>query len=314
MSQSTAFFVNGGYGRMLCSIPALEKYHEENPEDDFIIVCEGGTDAYKGHPVLDERAYDVWHKGLFKDKIKDRKIVTTEPYRVWEYYNQKASIAQAFDIQINGKGCRDLPPPTLWLSREELLIGRKIVNDVKEKLAKDKVMVIQPFGRGIQHIDGAFVDPTGRSIEFRNLKNLIKKAQENGYAIILMAEMAIDFSKYKLKDELAMPEGLGLRQWAAVIKYSSHLLCCDSVAQHFSYITQTPTTVIMGPTFPVNVSYPDCDYFNIVDLGMNDRLYDPIRIMPDEFTSRNNENIMGMTDEIEDFVMDRILGKPEDDD
>ena len=47
--RDTAIFINGGAGRVICSIPALEKFAEENPDDNFIIVCEGGTDFYKGH-------------------------------------------------------------------------------------------------------------------------------------------------------------------------------------------------------------------------------------------------------------------------
>ena len=60
--RNTAFFINGGAGRVICSIPALELYHEENPDDDFIIVCEGGMDFYKGHPILHKKAYDVFKK------------------------------------------------------------------------------------------------------------------------------------------------------------------------------------------------------------------------------------------------------------
>ena len=70
MSKSKAFFVNGGAGRMIASIPAFEKYEAESEDKDFIIVCEGGTDIFKGHPTLDERTYDIWHKGLFKNELK----------------------------------------------------------------------------------------------------------------------------------------------------------------------------------------------------------------------------------------------------
>ena len=87
--RSKAFFVNGGYGRVVSSIPAFELYAKESNDDDFIIVCEGGTDAFKGHPDLDHRAYDNWHKNLFQEKLKDRDIISPEPYRIWEYYNQK---------------------------------------------------------------------------------------------------------------------------------------------------------------------------------------------------------------------------------
>ena len=76
----------------------------------------------------------------------------------------------------------------------------------------------------------------------------------------------------------------------------------------------TPSTIILGPTYPINVSYPDCDYFNIVDLGQNGRVYDPIRIMPDETTSRHNENLMSMSKDIVEYVIDRVLGKPIEED
>ena len=139
-TRSTAFFINGGAGRVLASIPALELFRQENPDDDFIIVCEGGTEFYKGHWDLDKRAYDVWHKNLFQDKIKDRNCVSPEPYRVWDYYNQTASLAQAFDIQINNlEGPRDLPKPTLKLNREEVLNGEITLNEVRQITGKEKV-------------------------------------------------------------------------------------------------------------------------------------------------------------------------------
>lgn len=310
--RSKAFFINGGYGRVVSSIPALELYVEESGDEDFIVVCEGGTDAFKGHPLLDHRAYDHWHKNLFQEKIKDKDIVTTEPYRIWEYYNQQCSIAQAFDIQINNKGVRTLPKPKIFLSKEELVIGRKLVNDVKEKVKKDKIIVIQPFGRGMQYIDSSFVDSSGRSIEYKDFKTLIRKLQSKNFGVITMAEMAFDFKAEKFTDDVAMPEQVSLRQWAAIIKYADHFLGCDSVGQHLAYSVNTPATVVLGATYPINVSYINDDNVNIVDLGMHDRIYDPIRIMPDEATTRHNENIMSMTSEIHDYIVNRILGVKDD--
>ena len=294
---------------MVCSIPALELYAAESGDDDFIIVCEGGTDAYKGHPLLDDRAYDVWQKNLFKEKLKDRELVSTEPYRIFEYYNQECSLSQAFDIQINNKGIRELSKPTMNFSREELLVGRKLVSEVKSKVNKDKTIVIQPFGRGMQHIDGSFVDTSGRSIEYKDLKAIIRALQSEKFVVILMGEMAFDFSKEKFNDEVAMPENVSLRQWATIIKHADHFLGCDSVGQHLSYVVNTKSTIVTGSTFPINVSYPEADDFNIVDLGMHNRVYDPIRILPDEATSRKNENIMNMTVEIQDYIIDTILGR-----
>lgn len=313
MSRPKAFFVNGGAGRVICSIPAFEKYEQESGDKDFIIVCEGGTDLFKGHPTLDTKTYDHWHKNLFQEKIKDREIFTTEPYRVWEYYNQQCSLAQAFDIEINKQGIRDLPPPTLILSKEELLGGRSLISEIKKTLKKEKTIVVQPFGRSIQYIDESFVDPTSRSIEYKDLKILIRKLQEKGFAVIIMSEIKLDLREEKYKDDVASPENVGLRQWAAIIKYADHFLGCDSVGQHLAFTTKTPATVLCGSTFPINVSYPNEPTFNVLDMGEDLREYSPIRITQDERIDRKNENIMSMSPEIHDYIIDAILGKHTDD-
>jgi len=312
MSRSKAFFINGGAGRMISSVPAFEKYLEESDDKDFIIVCEGGTDVFKGHPKLDDRAYDIWHKGLFKDYLKNREIVTTEPYRVWEYYNQQCSIAQAFDIQVNNKGLRELPKPTLKLSKDELLNGRSVVSEVKKKLKKEKLVVLQPYGRGVEYIDETLLDRTARSFELKDVKAIVKKLQQNDYAVIMMSEFKTDLSEAKLKEEVAMPENVNMRVWAAIIKYADHFLGCDSLGQHLAYSMETPSTIITGATYPINVSYPDCEYFEILDMGEIHREYDPIRILPDERVNRMNENIMSMTDDITTLVVNHVLGKKDD--
>lgn len=312
MSRSKAFFINGGAGRMISAVPALEKYLEQSDDKDFIIVCEGGTDVFKGHPKLDDRAYDIWHKGLFKDYLRNRDIVTTEPYRVWEYYTQQCSIAQAFDIQINNVGVRDLPMPTLRLSKDELLSGRQVVSEVKKKLKKDKLVVFQPFGRGVEYIDETLVDRTARSFELKDVKSIIKKLQANNYAVIMMSEFKLDLADAKLKEEVAMPENVNWRIWAAIIKYADHFLGCDSLGQHLAHVVEKESTVILGSTFPINVSYPQCKYMEVLDMGEVNREYSPIRILPDERVDRMNENIMSMTDDITTLVVNHVLGKKDD--
>ena len=311
MERSKAFFINGGAGRMICSIPAFEKYEEESGDKDFIIVCEGGAEVFKGHPKLDHRVYEVWHKNLFQDKIKNMDLVTTEPYRVWEYYNQKCSIGQAFDIQINNKGLRDLPKPFLYLSKDELLNGRYVVSEVKKKTKKDKVVIFQPFGRGIEYIDETLIDKTGRSFELKDIKTIIKKLQEKDYAVIMMSEIKVDLSDAKLKDEVAVPENVPIRVWAAAIKYADHFLGCDSVGQHLAYSVDTETTVVVGSTYPINVSYPDTKGVEVLDMGEIDREYSPIRITMDERIDRKNEKLMSMNDDITTLVVNYVLGKKE---
>lgn len=303
--RNTAIFINGGAGRVVCSIPALEKFHEENPEDDFLVICEGGTEFFKGHPVLHAKAYDHWHKNLFEDKLKDMNLLSPEPYRIWEYYNQKCNLSQAYDIAINNKGIRELPKPNIRLSKQELMRAAQVIKEVKEKTKLDKAIVIQPFGRGIVEEEGMLTDFTGRSIEPTNLVNIIKEISKD-FAILFMGEIAIDFKEHGLDRPIAVPKGIDLRTWASIIAKTDHFVGCDSVGQHLSYAFDIPSTVIIGSTFPINTSYPDCDFFNILDMGEIARVYSPIRITMDEYSDRVNEGIMQMTDQIEKHMVEEI--------
>ena len=303
--RNTAIFINGGAGRVVCSIAALEKFHEENPEDDFLVICEGGTDFFKGHKLLHAKAYDHWHKNLFEDKLKDMNMLSPEPYRVWEYYNQKCNLSQAYDIAINNNGIRDLPKPNIKLSKQELMRGGQVIKEVKEKTENDKVLVVQPFGRGIVEQDGMLTDFSGRSIEPTNLVNILKEISKD-YAIIFMGEIAIDFKQQGLDRPIAVPKGIDLRSWCSIISEADHFLGCDSVGQHLAYAFDKPSTVIIGSTFPINTSYPDCEFFNVLDMGEISRVYSPIRITVDEYSDRVNEGIMQMDDKIERHMIEEI--------
>lgn len=303
--RTKAFFINGGAGRVLCSIPALEKYAEE-VDKNFIIVCEGGTDFYKGHPVLHSRAYDHWHKNLFEDKLIDCDLVTPEPYRIWEYYNQKCSIAQAYDIAINGKGIRELQNPFLKLSNDEGILGFNIVKEVKEKTGKTKVVVFQPFGRGTKTDNNIIYDPSGRSFDGVHVINIVKKLQKADIAVIVMSEIGIDFQKHGCKDPVALPQNVSLRQWAGIISQADYFLGCDSVGQHLAVALNKPASVVLGSTFPINVSYPDYDKVDILDMGGEVRQYSPIRITMDEVADRGNDGIMKMNDKIEDVIVESV--------
>lgn len=310
MSRPNAYFINGGAGRVICSIPAFEKLAET--EEDFIIVCEGGMDFYKGHPLLHDRAYDNWHKGLFDQHIKHRDCITPEPYRVWEYFNQKCSLAQAFDIAINNKGVRDLPPPKISLNKYEVVQGYNIVQEVKFKTGFDKAVVIQPFGRGVQNQGDFVVDPSSRSLHLNSVLEIINDLKKE-YAVILMSEFPIaleenDSGKYPV----AMPQIPDLRIWAGIIDVADHFIGCDSVGQHIARALGKTATIVAGSTFPINISYPDCKDFDIIDLGDGKRKYSPIRISMEDHIERANDEIMEMTkDQLQQIIQSarKRLGK-----
>jgi ADP-heptose:LPS heptosyltransferase len=306
MKRSTAFFINGGAGRVVTSIPAFELYEKENPDDDFIIVCEGGMDFYKGHPTLHKRAYDTWHKGLFEQFIKDRDCVSPEPYRIWEYYNQQCSIAQAFDIEINKKGIRDMPAPTIHLNKSELGQGKGIVEEVRAVTGFDKIIVVQPFGRGVEE---SLIDTTSRSFRVEDMLALCNQLKQE-YGIIIMAEHQLNlYEENENETPLAQPQIPDLRIWSGVIKEADHFLGCDSVGQHVAKALSTPATVVTGSTFPINTSYLNDKDVTVFDIGDGRRVYSPIRASMEEEPDRVNDKAMNMSNEHVNDIVKSIKNK-----
>ena len=308
-----AFFINGGAGRVLCSIPAFEKYAEEH--DDFIIVAEGGTDFFKGHPTLDGKVYDVWHKNLFQEHLKHRDCVSPEPYRMWHYYNQKCSLTQAFDMEINGlEEPRELPKPTLNLTKMEVIAGYNMVQEVKAVTGKDKVVVIQPFGRGVEQVGDFIADASSRSMSLVNTVDIISDLKKD-YGVIVMSEIQfpVEENEDKSKYKIARPQIEDIRVWASVIDVADHFLGVDSIGQHICKALDKKATVVIGSTYPVNISYPEDKNFDIIDIGLDKRKYSPIRLTMDEAVDRYNDQAMEMSKDDVKKVLSSVrkaMGKP----
>tara|TARA_B100001287_G_C22614638_1_gene496914 strand:+ start:104 stop:1171 length:1068 start_codon:yes stop_codon:yes gene_type:complete len=314
LERSTAFYINGGAGRVISSIPAFINYEKDNPDDDFIIVCEGGMDFYKGHPTLHKRAFDNWHKNLYEEKIKNRNCISPEPYRVWEYYNQKCSIAQAFDIEINKKGIRDLEDPTIHLFKPEIAQAYNAVEEVKSVTGFDKVIVVQPFGRAVENSGDLIIDGTSRSFNLNDLIEIVNILKKE-YAVIMMSEFPISLEKEtNNKFPVAQPNIPDIRIWAGIIEIADHFLGCDSVGQHIVKALGGTATVVLGATYPVNVSFPNNDNFDIIDLGENKRTYSPIRLTMEDMPDRLNDEVMMMSDDDKKLIINTVkkrLGKSE---
>lgn len=264
-------FINGGAGRMLCALPALERFMSENP--DGYIVTEAGLDFVLGNRLLQDRTFDVNTKGLFENTVRHGEVISPEPYRDYEYFNQKISISQAFDKLINGNVRENFDyRPNLILNKEEELHGVAVIKHAKEEHKKEKTIVIQPFGRGSINDDNLKIvaDYSTRSLETKTYLAIAKALREH-YNVVSMSEFEIPGDEYSIN-----PKQLSLRKWAAVIETADYFIGCDSVGQHLAYSSNTPGTVILGSTFAVNVSYPN--YFNIIEKEGYDKRYAPIRL------------------------------------
>ena len=134
--------MNGGAGRMISSLPAFQKYYKLHGPD-FYIVAEAGMEFFVGHKELQDLAFPLEHKGLFESIIKPNECVSLEPYREHGYYNQKRTLAEAFDKLVNNTDDHsDLEKPKIVLSKQEEIQALDCINNVKEYHKKKKTAAI----------------------------------------------------------------------------------------------------------------------------------------------------------------------------
>jgi hypothetical protein len=102
--------------------------------------------------------------------------------------------------------------------------------------------------------------------------------------------------------------------WASIISGANHFLGCDSVGQHIAKAVGTTATIVVGSTYPINITYPNYEGFDIIDVGKGRREYSPIRISMDDERDRSNNDCISMTPEQEVDVLKscvKFLGKGE---
>lgn len=287
-----AFFINGGAGRVLCSIPALE-YYMEKTDSDVIIVSEGWSELFLS-TKLRNNVYPSGHKDLFQKILRDRELISPEPYRLNAYFNQRVNLIQAFDMLINGVD-ETIPskPINLEVGKNDQIYGYNLINSVKAQFNKDKAIIFQPFGSGAK-MEGNFIwDDSGRSFELKDVFRTVEDLSKD-YAIVLMSNIKIPTDRAM---GAAFPEGANLLQWMGIINAADYFLGCDSVGQHYAHALNKPATVVIGATFPENISYPNNTKFTIIDNAKGKRTYSPYRITPDPSSERHNEDNMILTEE-----------------
>lgn len=304
-AAGTVIPINGGAGRVIAALPALERRIKAHPTD--IILAEGGLDFFVGNPLLQPRVYSPDHKDLFDTLIKDRDFIHPEPYRDRGYYTQARSLAEAWDHQINGvTDHSDLPRPTIYLTKAEEYVAAKVVADAKKHRGLDpsaKVVVVQPFGRSAQADAGIVFDPSSRSIEADLYLDIVKALHEAKFA-------AIYFGEHEVTGDPTLRPKLNLRQWAAVIEAADHFVGCDSVGQHMAHAFSKPATIVLGGTFAINVSYPGDPKFNIIEKKGATKTYSPIRIAmgaADFLPNALNDRLMEFTGKEREDLISRIV-------
>ena len=302
--MTTIIALDGGFGRIITSIPALLKYHKNHPEEEWYIMIPGWDFTTWGFPELQERTFNPDARGSFDLFWKADKVISPEPYRVPAYYRNEISLREAFDVCINDStNHNDLPPMQLNLSIPEKREAYDIVEKAKSLHKKSKTIVLQPFGStATPHSSGIF-DNSLRSIPKPMLDYFINELSKDYNLIFLGAKEFRNIKTYK-----PYPDP-NLREWAAIIGAADYFVGCDSCGQHICKALNKPASVVIAGTHQVNTTY-DC--FHIIERDVP--FYpDAMRIsgFQSHMSSRLNEPRIDFTQEEIETAYQEIIEKIE---
>lgn len=304
--MNTTFIINDGLGKLITSIPALEKYYKNNPDDDFKVLVNQGESIFYSNPILQNRVFNYNQKGTFVNHIKQNNTIIVEPYSHYSFYNEKCSLIEAFDKIINKTDYHDdLQRPSLYLTDQENEYCKQLIFNYKKNNGKDKVLIFQPFGSNLQLINGNIIDPSNRSLKYNTYIDIVREISK--HAVILFASHTQFISPEDKWSVSFDDEGPYLRMLIGLINNSDYFVGIDSVGQHIAYSLDKPGLVIGGATNDISYSYPN--HFKIYRKSNQTPVYMPWKIadVDCEFSSRDNSNILNFSNEQNLEIINLIL-------
>lgn len=279
--------IDGGMGRVICAVPAIEKL----AKTDEVVVQTPYDWVFNNNPHIKEVfLYDdssIWEK-----VIKNNEFLSPEPYHNHLYYKQKHHLIQSFDYLINGE--EEMSKPNLYLSTEENEKSKSQIEKYKKEHGVDKVIVLQPFGSSADS-NRRYWDISGRSLPFKFIETISEMDVEN----IRILPMGFSPNRLEQNSDVFISEGpRQIDEWLGLIKHSDYFVGCDSVGQHIARAFDVPGTVFLGTTFRENISYEE--HFDIIQESNFPIEYNPLRIFEKEasttqpflYTKREQESIL----------------------
>lgn len=247
--------IDGGAGRVVSAIPALEKFIDQHPDTNIIVGY--WTPILWGNTKLQDKVFDDTTKGVF-EKVKDTKIIHPEPYHDTDYLNGRISLSQAFDKILNGS--TETNAPRLYVSHNE---EKKALVQLRKFDDKRLTIGFQPFGSSafVTEDGQDIIDDSCRSVTLSTAHQIINGLRSNYNVVIFTHSNLSHF--FNDSGALIINESVDIRQWASLIKNLNYMVSIDSVCQHIARSFDVPGTVIMGGTNTINSTYPD--WFSIIE-------------------------------------------------
>jgi len=275
--------IDGGIGRTICSVAALEFLAKQNPNRKLFILT-SHADTFLGNPYI-HRVYRLNNNDyLWDDVIKKGEFIYPEPYYNRLYYTQKHHLIQSFNYLLNG--CEDFSLPQIYLTKDEIKWGENFIA-ARKKDSNKPVAILQPYGAAATFQENEFKDDTQRSLPPLQLDNLLQQLK-NDCVFINACHISLNYPH-------VWQEQFTTRQLFSLIRACDFLLTVDSFASHAGAAFNKKGVLLLGGTYKENVGY---SHYKVIN-----RKGFPQGYMPNRFGSFIEKQNIGAMDFSEDEIL-----------
>jgi len=258
--MKTVFNINGGLGREICFTGIIDKYHEEHPDEEIIIIA-GFTDIFQNKEYID-RVYHHHAEYLYDDVIsKADKYIEIEPYTNVDYFKNMKHFINVSNMIVNGVD--EFVKPNIDLLDVETKLAKEFMDNFRKENPNKKICLFQAFGATGNYKKG---DPTHRSLTDEEAEQIRDILKENNYEVYMIGHDA----KEKGLPDTKFFQGLSIRQIIALVPFVDLVVGIDSFMAHICSAFDKKGIFFYKTTFVENVGYDS--NINIKGIGEFSRI------------------------------------------
>lgn len=250
--------VDGGIGRVIASIPALEALVQVEP---FTHILTPYPELFYNSPMIKQANLvpnNISNWAFWENYVEYGNYIKPEPYHNHLFYNGHLDLGHAFyrillDTYIGEEdgvpGWKDLwTGPNLYLSDNEKVTAKAIrANALKAKNA-NKLVVMQAFGSQAKLEGSQVVDHSGRSLSTSQTEYILNKLAPHKIAVIFRGHLTMNHPIVQVEAE-------GVRTSVMCASVADAVVSVDTATLHFGAALRKPLVQLFGPTSAKQYGY-----------------------------------------------------------
>lgn len=234
--------IDGGIGRCICAIPALEQMAKTRE----VIVAASHPEIFYNNPNL-YKVYGLNREYFFDDVLQYCEFFYPEPYWDHHFYQQRKHLISSFSSLLNKEDSAEVKKPNIYLTDEEMQEADTYIKTIKTQIGNRKIIAFQPFGASYNEQIGK--DNSNRSLTPKTVSFLLANLFDDC--------CFINFTNNKIEHAAMCYDVFPVRKLLALIPFCDYAITVDSFLAHAGYTFGIPGTQFFGGTSSLNFGYPE---------------------------------------------------------